>query len=362
MIKISNIAFRKLYNDFTNEVWNTELTDAQKASIRKIGLDLWLLTAAGQKGDNFYERIFKNLDVTRKHFYNKLSSIRSSDSKKVPMNEEVLCRMLKYIGVDIPEGTPKHLWNDEIKQANFLYNLYLKTFEADEFYTNINAEMLSTYQSKVKIGRESKASNDKIEMAINESVTHHENKNVLIVVNSFYQAISASNLEEAWKMLSPTFQNRVWHGQFEDFAIGYHYSISVNNVHVWDIRIEDYTANCKVYFEDVVDTFTSDELGNIDKLTLSNIDKFCTRLKALLEKSASTTLNGLEKIEIHKFFEPAVSEYIWYRCGRNPEAIQELLESRSVQSIPRLYNISCAKIDENWLIKGISPIRNGLYR
>jgi hypothetical protein len=203
----------------------------------------------------------------------------------------------------------------------------------------------------------------RLNFSINENeIYNYMNGDITKVVKGFFQNISAANYDDAWNALSPTMRKRVWNDEVDAFKIGYTNCIAINGVHVWDVKTEDKTATCKVYYEDVINTYTTMELGNIEKLTIGNIDEFVKKLGVIKEKASKTSLVNFDKIEIQKFFEPANSEYIWYKCGMKPEAIKELYESEAVLCLPRLYNLSLVKIDNNWQIKGITPIKNFLHR
>lgn len=358
-MKISHLAFDKFYNVILEHFRNNALTPEERERESPKSATNWEASR-----NNAFNKLFGLYTKDTRKFYRLRGEIRSESPNDGYVDDDLFIVALKFIGIEIPNEIKKAEIADDEKKVQVYYQYFLKSHYPEFLERNPHLQVYDEGLNKLIFPKDNiSITNSRFSYLIGENEIYgNMNIDIIKAVNDFYQNISTSKYDEAWNGLSATMRKRVWNDKFETFEIGYTNSIAVNNVHIWDVKAEIKTATCKIYYEDVVNTYTTVELGNIEKLTIGYLDEFIRKLNSIKEKASKTSLVNFDKIEIQKFFEPANSEYIWYKCGMKPEAIKELYDSEAVLCLPRIYNISLVKTDDSWQITGITPIKSFLHR
>ncbi|OKS88181.1 hypothetical protein [Mucilaginibacter polytrichastri] len=358
---ISTIAFKRMYELLTQKIWDDELTDAQKKKLKKMSYAIWAEDDPGKKGANFFDTIFNGVGLDRNHYWRKARDFNPNTGRNLlPLDDKALIAISLYIGVTYPKNVNKKDIRDDDQKANVLYQEFKATLLDDDERLEVEAQDRFDVNAAEKIIGSNKKDLNKTK---NKEISiEGMNYDIEKVVGDFYHLLSASQIEKAWSLLTKNFQQRGWKGKYEDFAIGYTNLLAIKDVHVWDINIQDITADCKVFYMDKVLTFTDRILTDLDKITIGDVEELVRVIKKVLEKAGDTELKGFENIEVCKLFEPAASEYIWYKCGKNPEYIKSLMPIEKTMELPRLYNLTFSLVDGAWLISSITPIRSHLYR
>ncbi|PAW93165.1 hypothetical protein CKK33_06515 [Mucilaginibacter sp. MD40] len=303
-----------------------------------------------------FNHLFKRCNIGRNHFNAKIAQLENNKGQLSSLKPPVFISACKFLELK---------YDDIIKSYQFPFDLNDEPSTIAEVYKKAFVDKLkSTIEEfEAKEGKPGKINNS---TPVTKPITPNTSKtlmeyNIEKLVTEFYQCLSSGKIEKAWNMITKRFQKRGWKEKYEDFEIGYVNLLSISDLHIWDIKIEGSTAECKVFYLDKITIHTSVALGNFDKLTVAELDNYVEDMRSLIDKSKTTDLKDFDKIELAKFFEPAVSEYIWYKCGVNPESIIPLLPTERTTTIPRLYNILCSD-EDGWRIASIIPIRNHLYR
>jgi hypothetical protein len=284
---------------------------------------------------------------------------RSTLQESRSMKDDVMIRAFEYIGLAIPTTIKGSGQLPVTLKTAIMYQLFLET-HYPEFWEENRAKLaVFNHQTGQLInGSHEENSNPETPAMTDDQLrTAIEEKALRQVITSFYESVSLSRFEDAWEFISPNCRKRIWNDNPETFQTGFTNTISIHHVHVFDIVRHSSGIKCRVYYEDDVVTYTSIELGNISKIPLSDLENFSERVKRLIAQAANAGLDGFEKIELQKLFEPAFSEYVFYRCGLNFDKMTELLPSQETLTIPRLYTLSCVQIDNEWLINAINPVK-----
>ena len=334
-------AYRVLYDKLIKKFTKDELTDEERKRYAICApYNVWW--AVDNEGESKFKKVFGQ-DRHELYWYGKLSS----DEEKKPhvsLKVETLIKALEYLGLRIPSDLKGADISLPKMKAEALFQLFL-----EKYYPKFLEEKSSKNTSATKSMADVVSSKTEI-VAIKR------------LINEFYGSISQGEYKDAWDLLAPSYQKRKWREDFERFEIGYTNTVSIYNIHVFNITNKVDDLSCKVYYEDEIMTHTSYDLTRLNKITISQIDDFVKQIKHLQDVAVTKGWKEFERIELYKFFEPAVSEYIWYKCGIEPEQIEELLDRDENITVSRLCRVSCTSIDGNWLIKGIEPLRNYAIR
>ncbi len=362
---ISTFVYQKLYDMLIDQFAERELSVQDRERLGNRSYLIWEVEDDKDEKGPFL-RIFGTHTVCKRYFYRKRSELNPDRAEKGPIGNGVLITALEYIGLQVPVELKKTTLLSVSAKAQILYQVLLET-HFPEFWQENSAE-LKIYDHKTHSILNKAIKNKPFTPVTltkdmtDQSPVNTEEEAVKELISGFHKAISDRRYEDAWNRLTPHFQKRVWNEEFERFKIGYTNTISIHDLHIFHMTKKATDVTCKVYYDDSVTSYTSLELSNLNKATVGKLESFNERIKTIQETAETIGLKGFEKIELHKFFEPAVSEYLWYKCGINPEQIGELLPSQEIITLPRLYHITCTTIDDQWLIKGIYPIKNNMIR
>jgi hypothetical protein len=356
-MKISTIVFQQFYNLLIRAYAHKILSKKILSQISFDGAEVW---DSEVNGVSPFASVFAGHTDCR-YFYKKKGPYSPAIKKYGTLKEDIAIAAFELLGIKLPHPNVGH-GNPSIK-AEVYYQLFVEKHMPEFFMENENEIKIYNHENGLLLIKERKklTKNETMQGTANTEMNLNHLP-IIKVINDFYNAITRNKYDQAWQLLAQSFQNRVWKEKYDSFKIGYANTLSINNVHIWDLQMETSTARCKVYYEDTVNVSSSLELGHLEKLTISQLPEFVDRIEKLLSASKNTQLKGFENIELHKFFEPAVSEYIWYKCGMNPDAVLDLLPSVNATPIPRLYHFSMVEEDSCWLIKSITPIKSHLVR
>jgi hypothetical protein len=356
-MKISSIAYQKLYEvlyeQFVEKTWVNKEQQAPGSDSEKAWLE-----RNPETGNFYFHEFFGHAVENPEHLIRKKKDIKRYNLVDVVVKEPLLFKLCEFIGFQLPEAIVNSHPTTEQK-AGILYQLFLEKHWPEHLIANrAKLEVFNHDTGKlIKSSREKKHNHETEAMTDSQVQAAIEEKAVRNLIARFYECISHGKLEEAWECLTPGFRKRTWKDQLEDFTIGYTNTITIRNLHIFDINHYGSGITCKVYYEDDLTCWTSLELGNIEKISVADLEIFVERVKKLKEAAASAGIEGLEKIELQKFFEPAFSEYVWYKCRMKPEDITGLLPSMERQSLYRLKSISCICPDGEWLINAINSAK-----
>ena len=360
-MNISSIAYQKFYEVLLDHFARKNISEKR---YEKLGYGSYLIWEEKnpETGVPIFEEVFGLYLDDSKHFYKKKGQFDPAKVNFGFVNDSVLIRAFQEMNLSYPDQIDKKIPLTIGQKARVLYQVFLEKFYL-EFWEENKAELEIYNRASGKLVKEknniqkSEKNDNSTNMVERQSFTDKDEQAITDLVTAFYENIGLAKLEDAWNFLAPAFQRRTWKDDFSTFSVGYTNTISIHHIHVFDITRHSSGMKCKLYYEDDVVTYTSIELGNIGKTRVADQDSFIEKIKRLSEAAASAGLEGFEKIELQKFFEPAFSEYVWYKCGMKPDRITELLPSQETLTIPRLYTISCMVIENQWFINAINPVK-----
>lgn len=372
---ISFFAFEVLYEELQKAIISKALDPNWKA-LNDVTLKselFWKLRWQGTKKE-FFGKIFPNCDLANNHFWKIKTNYKYNSHPNIYFAEDVLVCVFKFLDLKVPDEIKEANTNSKARltierQARILYQLFIEKFKGELFDTTPDERIVYNKERNEITPNVIDKKSKKIpaikvinELQIKQMESVIKANEIENLVTRFYNHISSSKIDKAWELLSKNFQQRVWKGKYEDFAIGYRNTLSIFNVHVWDVQIDNDAAKCNVFFMDKISVRTTKAFSNLDKLCVEDLDDFKSVIDQASEHAKKLNLEGFNRIELNKFFEPAASEYIWYKCNRDFDKVAELLPMEITVELGRVYSMSCALVDENWLITSITPIKNHLYR
>ena len=374
-MRIHKIAYTKFYyifldyfrdHDLREEEWKKPSTRLARRSPK-----LWYIERKeGQYSEPVIYKILNGVSDEKRIYYRYLTDFNNKDKKTADnfqdFDDEIMIAGFEHIGCLLPEEYEVKLLLEDDLKAKVLFQKFLEMYYPGYLAAHLEFKIFD-FQTGSLLDHQPKESDAKNETKSHVTLNEGNNQEgmeykIVNLVREFYRYIGIDQLKNAWDLLAPIYRHNLFKDIFEDFSIGYTYTKSVENVHIWDIVVKGQIATCKVFYIDSLTAFSTVELGKIDRIKIADLDDFVKRVKKIAEQASDTSLINFDKIEIQKLFEPAASEYIWYKCGKNPLHIQELLPDEENLTVPRLYNISSINIDGNWMIKGIEPITSRFIR
>lgn len=372
-MKIEKLAYDKFYyvlfDAYIERVLEEEEWNAIGREVQRYSPQLWDITRVenGRKV-NLISKINNGTSRDTRIYYRYLTDYNTDKAIDgyLEINDDVLVESIKFLELELEGNLQGDLELTPELEAPAYFQLFLekhfpKYLNKNPKYRVVDFKrdiILQTEQRK----NEALSNNNTIIEHVEYSQSSGMNYEIIKLVNDFYRYVAHEKLRpKGWDLLSESFKKKYGDG-FEGFNIGYTNTEYIKDLHIWDIKIHGDLASCNVFYLDSIRTHTSYDLVGIDKIKLENIDVFVSIANSLVEKSKSTDLQNVEKVELCKLFDPSVSEYIWYKGGKNPDAINQLLPDERSITVPRLLNVECIRVDEKWLIKGIVPIASRLIR
>lgn len=279
-----------------------------------------------------------------RYFYRKHSELQPEQKHSGVVDNGAFLRGLEYIGIALPSELNKA---SNRKKVEALFSIFKEQHREEIKNEEENIIVANPYP---KLQGEDFLYPE----ALNSNLTAAK-----YTVQRFYENIASSNFEDAWNLMSPELQNkRPWLGEYERFRTGYTNTNTLRNIVVFNInQTVPNVIDCRVFYDDEIAAHTRKELSSLDTLTVEDIDVFVTHVKKLSEIFKSKGLDGFEKIELHKLFEPSASEYIWYRSNFPADKLHELFTVQKSIIVKRVYDCSCGYYDDKWLINNINAMK-----
>lgn len=227
-------------------------------------------------------------------------------------------------------------------------------------YIDVNGrtitELLSNFYSSTK--RPSRKINGKTSAIApaETDVQVSEWDDVIETVLRFYAAVDAGRARhhEAWDCLTPRLKHSICESDFERFCEGYTNTVAIKNIKVFNvIKNANKAVECSVYYIDEIRNYRSKDLSGWDEYTVADLMEFVEKVKKVEATVIAAGGRDFNKLELYKLFEPAASEYIWYKCRIKPENIDKAFTTHKATEIKRLYRVTCKQVDGNWLIDTI---------
>ncbi|MCY1479230.1 hypothetical protein D3C87_297760 [compost metagenome] len=284
-----------------------------------------------------------NLSDT-KHFYRRYIDLDPSHKVSGPVNIQIFVRGLEYIGIAPTAEEYKRLTKPSDK-VDHLYQTFLRQYasEIEEVENEINDNSNDAkHYIKKQVDKSPKLSD------------------AVATVHSFYDNINSGDYKEAWNALSPIMQNKKpWLGDFEKFRIGYLNTSRLHNIVVLQTQQpRPNTLECKVFYDDEINAYTSKELRILDILTVDDLEVFIDQVKKLIKIFKDKGLSGFENVELHKLFDPDASEYIWYKANFPTEKLKDIFPIQKHITVRRVQECTCIFVRDSWLINEITSIKS----
>lgn len=288
-----------------------------------------------------------------RYFYRKNIELNPKRKDNGRLDNLAFCKGLEYIGMTPPEEINSWHKKDALYRAEVLLDKFLDIFSND-LPDEVIKKQRSLSQSD-SLGNDN-TTNNKFNTTeeVNSDLTAAK-----LVVQKFYESIAVSDYLRAWQLMSPEFQKRKpWEGNFEKFQIGYTNTNSLRQIIVFDISQNvPNLVTCRITYDDDIAAYTNKELAALESMTVADIDVFSDTIKKLKNKLENGGLQDFDKIELHKLFEHSASEYIWYKCNYDPNILDKLFDTQRSIVVRRMYDCSCKRYGEKWLINKISAVK-----
>lgn len=196
------------------------------------------------------------------------------------------------------------------------------------------------------------------EQELKDVAVTKDEKSVEKTIKDFLGSISAKDYKTAWAQLTPTFQQRVWGGEFPKFERGYVNTAGIRKVHVFHINPDtNNSIDCQVHYEDEIVVYSCNELNAIALSTVSDIAEFVRNVKKLRNRVMKYGGKNFDKLEIYKLLEPTAAEYIWYKAGLDISKIGEVFHIDRVKFMKRLMFFTATKVKGKWRIESIREMK-----
>lgn len=343
---ISTIAYQVFYNQLREKFIEKTLNGRLPDRCNKYSAKIWNEINPATKQAFAFE-LFQGIDTTNpQYFYRKSLDFKPEKLAEGEIDYLAFSKALKYLDIKPSDDKSEFEKLSLPDQANVLYWQFLE----------VNKQEIQDYAEKAqkKPPLRSQGHAD-----TNSAISDSNLTAAKFCVQRFYEYIGSSNLQQAWDLLAPDFQNKLpWKGDFEKFRIGFTNTNGIRNIVVFDLKQTiPNNIDCRVFYEDELNAHTTKELSSLESMTVGELDDFIQNIKILKENFESKGLQGFDDIEIRKLFEPSAAEYIWYRCNFDHNKLSELFNRHRAIVIKRLYDCSCRYVNGNWLINQIHSIK-----
>lgn len=285
-----------------------------------------------------HDAILKGVSNNEKYLYKMW--YKSKSKKEIEVDDLIIVNVLEFLGFSVQENMKNK--NCIAKKLPVLMQQFMNKYFSEESVANRTAhDILHDHYIPSRISDEQELG-----------------KAICILIKSFYAELTCKNFSNAWEMLTEDFQNRLpWKGNYGEFEKGYVNSGSKKNVHVFDINhIQPSIVEAKVFYEDEIALPHSHLTEAIRAMTLGNIDDYVSMTRNLGDMINNNGGKNFENIELYKTFEPNAPEYIWYKCGINPQDIEKIFPFRKTIVVNRLYKFTCKCEKGCWKIFSIRGI------
>ncbi len=372
-MKIEKLAYDKFYyvlfDAYIEKVLEEEEWNANGKEMQRYSPKLWELTRK-ENGKDVYliYKVNNKESLDTKIYYRYLTDYNTERAVDgvLDINDDVLIESIKFLDLELEGNLQGDLELTPELVAPAYFQLFLEKHFPKYLSKNPKYRVVDFKRDIILHSQQRRnevlLNNNTITEPAEYSQSSGMNYEIIKLVNDFYRYVAHEKLRsKGWDLLSDSFKKKYADG-FDGFNIGYTNTEYIKDLHIWDIKIHGDLASCNVFYLDSIRTHTSYDLVGIDKIKIENIDVLVSIANNLVEKSKSTDLKNVEKVELYKLFDPSVSEYIWYKGGQNPDIINQLLPDERSITVPRLLNVECIRVDEKWFIKGIVPIASRLIR
>lgn len=341
---IPPVAYRKIYRKlartFSRQYWGHEWSDSE------IQLDdLWDATTkvADKNGEEKSTSAIKHhFDIDTINYLSKKYRLSEDKKDNVTLFSRVLEKILKYldfnISIDRSKLTVKYLEQCAVELAY--------TLEIDGPNEEIQSDITLLQAKNISSHFHSDGSDE---------------AEIVSLVRNFTQAITQQRFNDAWHMLRPVLQQLKGWGEknVEDFQKNYFNFISIRNVRVFDIELQnDTSANATIYHKDWVYSYPIDGMASICGLTVekaNQLPQFLGEARQHLMRYGGDK-DKIKELPLSLFFKKGSEEEIWKACGVSGSHLNDILGRKGTDTIHRLFEGEFEKINGQWFIKSINPV------
>ncbi|QEC79328.1 hypothetical protein [Mucilaginibacter ginsenosidivorax] len=358
MIRIDPFLHEEMLRRFEQRVWDDEITPEQKASVNNNVRRVWEIIKVGNKGTNFFDRLFKDdyTGTARNHFIRKIAAYPSGN---IPIKEEFLETILNYIGITLPEGTRlRESYIDE-KKARLLYRVFEEQLmNESEMLSNA---ILNTPPTNVVAEPNRKLSlsenqDDNVISVIpnidNEKFDNQKIKTKLVhLITQYFTALSSKNYNKAFEYWSEESRSAEYHWSGDLLKyIREHYSIKMIELEDCSdsFSAENKTFCFKIQYKTVLNSFSSDELDDINHewTSLRELSKSVKKMNTVLERANRNDLNLLV-LPIQNFLGYEIVEKVQSMAFNNQEKVRAIFPNKKIICYSNYAKIFFTQISQN---------------
>jgi hypothetical protein len=304
--------YEMLREAFIRKEWHSD------EAAPKTKYSVWL-----KQGEKTY-LVEERFEVNPEYFYDRYG--RAKKGKQVSLSERVAVAVLGYIGI------------------------------SGRTFTEMNPNFRnSPKRPSRKTNAETDAGNGAVAQAKSVPEKSELDYAVTTVLN-FYDAVNngPSHHDAAWSYLTPRLQHSICEGDFERFCEGYNNTVAIKNLIVFNVTSSaEGVVESSVHYIDEFRSYRSPTLSGWDDFTVAHLDEFVRRIHKLRAEIEAAGGQNFNRIELYKLFEPAASEYVWYKCRVKRDNIPLVFPTFKHTELKRLYRVTCKRVQDTWLIDAI---------
>jgi len=379
--RIDRFVYKQILTQFEAKIFDEEFTQAQQAEAKTNRLGIWSINKPGKNGDNFFKRLFKDelphILISPDHFTRKLTDYEGD----IPIKPEFLINLLRYIGVEVFEGTNSRDVAEKAKEASILYEIFrsacnnplpvfkdfkndivnpiIITSNNDDTLNQVAQERIETEgASKVNLG----SSGFVFDLSPTEIESIRAKRKFTDLIEDYFQTLSDKNYTKAFEFWHPEQRIKQWNDDISEFNRSKNHLRSLKLHSLLDkVTVRNGTGFFEIYYKVHLNSYFSDDLYDLINHYngVEELPGFSKRVKLIFDTARKNKMYILDK-SIHSFFDYSLVEYIHELAAYNPKALQSVFPKQGIVSFSRLAKIVVKENGEGkWQFEVFSDLMTG---
>ncbi len=180
------------------------------------------------------------------------------------------------------------------------------------------------------------------------------------VIKAFYKACHKKEFQVAFDCLTSDFQERVWEGNVNRFAIGYQYTQEIHEPVLAVIEEEDYETTILVYYTEKIEALRHPLLNDLKNAGIRDLDHTAERIAKfrtlMLEELEGDEAKIDDTMISHFFTDNNVEVALW--LGKTNIKKHDQFFTKEVTDAETARKAICVKTEkQGWKIEGLRYIK-----